>query len=253
MGRLKKNGGRFAFISGLTIEVLCCRSGTEKDSSGHGERGVTGPGARPGTVTFFQSLLRQAAGPGQRRSPGTAGLVSWSSPPRLYHGIMTMYALLVFSCHVESRCAPIIRVSRVEASAHVPKFRNELPFKIPCGPQGRKTTTAARAQVNPEGRARVIAGAHSGAAVVQAPERQRAEDEKPYFHDSGRIVGQVSRLYGYSVINAAFSSLFLCGFSSLPLTKWDDEDGLPKANVSLVSVFVTLWQFGAVSRERFQV
>ena len=66
-------------------------------------------------------------------------------------------------------------------------------------------------------------------------ERQRAGDRKPNFHNAGMIIGQVSRVYGYSLLISMFICLFLACFSSLPLTKWDDEDGLPRANVALVS------------------
>jgi hypothetical protein len=53
----------------------------------------------------------------------------------------------------------------------------------------------------------------------------------------------VSRIYGYSTLLSGISTLFLCAFSSLPLTKWDDKDkgGVPRAHVELVSVLLMLW------------
>ena len=67
---------------------------------------------------------------------------------------------------------------------------------------------------------------------------------KPYFYGAGRILGRVSRLYGYSMLSSGISSLFMSGFSSLPLTKWDDQDkegGVPRAHVELVSILLMLW------------
>ena len=72
---------------------------------------------------------------------------------------------------------------------------------------------------------------------------------KPYFYGAGRILGRVSRLYGYSLLVSGISSLFMSGFSSLPLTKWDDKDkeGVPRPHVELVSVLLMLWFSAGVS------
>ena len=82
----------------------------------------------------------------------------------------------------------------------------------------------------------------------------RAQDRavgsaKPNFYGAGRILGRVSRLYGYSLLLSGISSLFVTGFSSLPLTKWDDKEGVPRADVVLVSVLLKLWVSAAVSIE----
>ena len=102
-----------------------------------------------------------------------------------------------------------------------------------------------RAQGNREGRALQVAGARP------SPRRQdRARvNAKPYFYSAGRILGRVSRLYGYSLLVSGISSLFVTGFSSLPLTKWGDKEGVPRADAVLVSVLLNLWLSAAVSIE----
>ena len=114
-------------------------------------------------------------------------------------------------------------------------------------PVRAKVTTADRAEVEaePEERALGVADARS-----DAPARNRAVGTgKPYFYGAGRILGRVSRLYGYSMLLSGISSLFLSGFSSLPLTKWNDKDkgGVPKAHNELVPVLLMLWVGAGVS------
>ena len=91
-----------------------------------------------------------------------------------------------------------------------------------------------------------VAGARPGSRA-----RNRAADStKPYFYGAGRILGRVSRLYGYSMLVSGISSLFMSGISSLPLTKWDGKDkegGVPRPHVELVSIILMLWLSAAVS------
>ena len=56
----------------------------------------------------------------------------------------------------------------------------------------------------------------------------------------GRVVEQLSRLYGYAILIAAFNGIILSGISSLPFTKWDD-DGVPRADALIVSGFIGVW------------
>ena len=58
---------------------------------------------------------------------------------------------------------------------------------------------------------------------------------------AGRIVEQLSKLFGYSFLISSVCSIFVSGISSLPLTKWDDKDIVPHADVALVSVLLALW------------
>ena len=114
-------------------------------------------------------------------------------------------------------------------------------------PVRAKVTTADRAEVEaePEERALGVADARS-----DAQSRTRAAGTgKPYFYGAGRILGRVSRLYGYSLLLSGISTLFQLGFSSLPLTKWEDKDkgGVPRAHNELVSVLLMLWFAAGVS------
>ena len=102
-----------------------------------------------------------------------------------------------------------------------------------------------RAQGNREGRALQVAGTRP---FAQRQDRGNGS-AKPYFYGVGRILGRVSRLYGYSLLLSGISSLFVTGFSSLPLTKWGDKEGVPRADVVLVSVLLKLWLAVAVSTE----
>ena len=86
----------------------------------------------------------------------------------------------------------------------------------------------------------------AGARPMAQAQDHAAGGSKPYFYGAGRILGRVSRLYGYSGLLSGISFLFLSGFSSLPLTKWDDK-GVPRAHVELVSVLLMLWFSAGVS------
>ena len=83
--------------------------------------------------------------------------------------------------------------------------------------------------------------ARPGTARSQAQQGCADGFPKPTFYDAGRILGKTSRLYGYSFLHAGICSVFVSGVSSLPLTAWDDEGHVPKANVTLVSLFLFLW------------
>ena len=111
--------------------------------------------------------------------------------------------------------------------------------------RAKVTTTADRAEAEPEEGALGVADARSDAQA-----RNRATGTgKPYFYETGRILGRVSRLYGYSLLLSGISTLFQLGFSSLPLTKWEDKDkgGVPRAHNELVSVLLMLWIAAGVS------
>ena len=89
----------------------------------------------------------------------------------------------------------------------------------------------------PGGRELRVAGAMPAAQAQGAT----TGIEKPHFYEAGRILGRVSRLYGYSLLLAGIAALFVSGFSSMPLTNWDDKAGIPRAEVALVSVLLKLW------------
>ena len=112
-------------------------------------------------------------------------------------------------------------------------------------PVRAKVITADRAEAEREEGALGVADARSHARA-----RNRAAGTgKPYFYETGRILGRVSRLYGYSLLLSGISTLFQFGFSSLPLTKWEDKDkgGVPRAHNELVSVLLMLWFSACVS------
>ena len=111
-------------------------------------------------------------------------------------------------------------------------------------PVRAKVITADRAEAEREERALGVANAHSDARA----RNRAAGTAKPYFYGVGRILGRVSRLYGYSLLLSGITSLFVTGFSSLPLTKWDDKEGVPRADVVLVFILLKLWLSLAVSK-----
>ena len=89
----------------------------------------------------------------------------------------------------------------------------------------------------------------SGAKVWPARGEERANlIAKPSFYHVGRIVEQVARIYGYSLLIAGICSFVMSGFSSLPWTKWDDKEGVPRAKVAMVSLLLELWIALGVSR-----
>ncbi len=54
----------------------------------------------------------------------------------------------------------------------------------------------------------------------------------------GYSLEQCSKLYGYALLISGIDSLFVAGVSSLPLTNWDDEDGVPRADTFAVSALL---------------
>ena len=107
---------------------------------------------------------------------------------------------------------------------------------------------AQKATRNQEDQARALQVA--GARPAPRADQDRADgDEKPFFYDAGRILGRISRLYGYSLLIAGIHSIFMSGVSLLPLTKWDGEEGVPRADVILVSLLLKLWICAGVSFE----
>ena len=90
--------------------------------------------------------------------------------------------------------------------------------------------------------------------VANAQPASRDQDRaagstKPYFYDTGRILGRISRLYGYALVISGCSSVFASAVSSLPLTDWGDDGGVPRANLGVVTMLIDLWSGVAVSDE----
>ena len=94
------------------------------------------------------------------------------------------------------------------------------------------------AVVNPE-RTPVRQQADRARQSLAQPERERAVAHI-VTSTVGRIVEQCSRLYGYAFLISGIDSIFLVGVSSLPLTKWDDDD-VPHADTFAVSALLGTW------------
>ena len=128
------------------------------------------------------------------------------------------------------------RLRRIQSEI-ISRIHSSHSKSLAGAPNSKGHATADRAHGNLEGRAPRAAGAHA------------VGTGKPYFYGAGRILGRVSRLYGYSMLLSGISSLFVTGISSLPLTKWDDKDngGVPRAHNELVNVLLMLWFSAGVS------
>ena len=79
------------------------------------------------------------------------------------------------------------------------------------------------------------------AAVHPEPEGDRPRGiTRKLVSAVGRVVEQVSRLYGYGILISGIDAVFLAGISALPLTKWDDA-GVPRADVVVATAVLQGW------------
>ena len=118
---------------------------------------------------------------------------------------------------------------------------------IQSNPPRKSTTTLTKlrltflisgmnsAVVNPERPPASERAEHAGQPAAQPAGARAIAKAVSTF---GRIVEQCSKLYGYGLLIAGIDSLFLAGVSSLPLTKWDDEKGVPRADAFAVSALL---------------
>ena len=105
---------------------------------------------------------------------------------------------------------------------------------------------ASNVQANQEQRSLQVAD-----APPEDPQTQDHDDvAKPSLYGVGRIVEHVSRLYGYSFVISGICSMVASAVSSLPLTKWDEEEGVPQADVVAVNVLIAIWDAVGVSYMR---
>ena len=78
-------------------------------------------------------------------------------------------------------------------------------------------------------------------AAKHEKHKAKVKAKKEADADFAKIVEDLSRTYGYALLGSVLNIVFVLGVSSLPLTKWDAEGGVPRAHVELVSILLMLW------------